>query len=91
MLGRDSCGCVYLVAGDAVFCVSACDSEGDPWVFSYGWRANSQHAAGEPRELEPIEGEKARNVFASWGDLISDGYRGRDLIRSIDSLRRGSR
>lgn len=85
MLGRDICGCLYLTAGDVVFCVRPCDGEGrdDAWWFSEGWRGNSTFKLGQPRELEPVTGEPAREIFKSWGSLVCDGYRAREIANAL--------
>jgi len=90
MLGRDTCGCIYLVAdNDVVFCVSQCDKDGrdDGWSFSFGWRANAKYVAGESRDLEPIVGNAAQIVFESWGRLIADGYDARTLTAAHARIR----
>lgn len=94
MLGRDSCGCVYLTAGKTgtlghtVFCVSACDADrdDDPWSFREGWRGNADYDRGEPRDLEPITGVAAQRVFREWSDLIADGYAARAMARAVSAV-----
>ena len=85
MLGQDTCGCLYLTAGDVVFCVSPCDTDRDDDSFSWneGWRGNSQAAVGEARTLEPVTGEQARRIFSECGALISDGYRAREIANAL--------
>lgn len=90
MLGRDTCGCLYLTADNGVvFCVSPCDYDGrdDGWSFTFGWRANSKHDAGVPRDLEPVVGNEAHIVFESWGNLIADGYAGREVTQALSRIR----
>lgn len=83
MLGRDICGCLYLTAGDAVFCVRPCDDDADAWGFIEGWRGNSTFDRGQTRELEAVTGEPAREIFKAWSALIADGYRAREIAHSL--------
>lgn len=85
MLGRDSCGCLYVTAGDVVVCVRACDLERDDheFGFSEGWRGNSSFEAGQPRPLEPVEGQEARRVLQAWAGLIADGYAMREVETAL--------
>jgi len=83
-LGKDSCGCLYLVSGEVVFLVQRCDNDdAEVHHFSEGWRTGKEKPVSE---LQPVSDEIARQTFKAWGKLIIDGYAARSIAVNLGHM-----
>ena len=83
MLGRDTCGCLYLVCGDVVSLIYPCDHDGHGHQLGISpdcWRRGD---AGTPDErLTALPTDEVRKVLNALGALVADGH----AMRDIDQL-----
>jgi hypothetical protein len=80
MIGRDSCGCLYLKLNGTIRLVNACDRDRD----QDQWSMIEFEGSREPKgELEPVSTERADEILSEWSSLIADGYDMRDVRRAL--------